>query len=435
MKIENIKSMILVALVLFSIVLFWNLVTFQRNYESVNNQEYVKEVSISNVKKQMKDLIIPNKIIYRSDEGRYSGIQQLEKLGAFTNEMTEWSFYGFQRSVNEFNNKFEGSPGSQVLIIQYPGEVPYELLKSMYSVETKEVPSGNFQNMFIFKDDVNGNDGVVYFASKDLKSIIKANIHSNSLSHINQFIDEVNSNGSPYYAYKKKAGGYLFVLNKEIVIPNEQYYPQLYDENTFVEALFSNPDLVTINEDEYTDGSSLLKLQSEQKMLIFVDTTVTDSPNNVYNMIMTSVNYINGHGGWTDQYYYSGAYVNTKRINFQLYTNDYPVFNDYGLNELSLIVGNNKIHEYRRPYFRLDFIPYNPTKQEFTLPKGRDVLDEIHVNGVDLETVDDILIGYQMKNDMEKALIKFQPSWFYKIGNSWIQVSDKKLEGAQDGLE
>jgi hypothetical protein len=40
-----------------------------------------------------------------------------------------------------------------------------------------------------------------------------------------------------------------------------------------------------------------------------------------------------------------------------------------------------------------------------------------------------------MEKDNENAVIKFQPSWFYKIGNSWIRVNDKKLGVVENGLE
>ncbi|MCM3055143.1 MULTISPECIES: YycH family regulatory protein [Bacillaceae] len=435
MKVEQIKTLILTTLVLVSIVLFWNLVTFQRNYDLVNNQEYVKEVTINDIKKPIKDLVVPNKIIYRNGENSFHGIQNMEQITPFVNEIRKWTFYGFQRSVNEFVEKFEGMPGKQVLIVQFPGDVPFELLKSMYTVEVKEIPSGNFRYMFIFQEDLNDDEGIVYFATNDLRSIIKANVRQKSSAHFRNLIEIMSNNSNPYYAYKKNSGGYLFVNDKETVIPDDQYYPRLYDEKIFVDALFSNPDRVTINDEEYTDGSSLMKLQSDQQMLTFVDPTITESPDTVYNMITTSVNYINAHGGWTDQYYYSGAFVNTKKINFQLYTNNYPVFNELGLNELSLVVGKNRIHEYRRPYFRLDFIPYNPNKQEYTLPKGTDVLAEIQGDGVNLESVEDILIGYHMEKDNENAVIKFQPSWFYKIGNSWIRVNDEKLGVVENGLE
>lgn len=63
------------------------------------------------------------------------------------------------------------------------------------------------------------------------------------------------------------------------------------------------------------------------------------------------------------------------------------------------------------------------------------MLAEIQGDGVNLELVEDILIGYHMEKDNENAVIKFQPSWFYKIGNSWIRVNDEKLGVVENGLE
>lgn len=436
MKLEQFKSILLTVLVLISIIFFWSLVTFQKNYELVSNQDNVKEVKkINNIKKDVKELVIPNKIIYRNDKKSYHGVQNMNAITPFMDEVRDFSFYGFQRGANEFANKFDESPDSQVLIIEFPGDIPYELLKSMYTVESKEVPNGNFRYLIIFPNDLKNDEGIAYFASTDLHSIVKANVWSSSFDNIKKLMQSINGKGPSYYAYRKKSGGYLFVAKDEITIPDEQYYPRLYDEKIFVDTLLSNPDMVTINGNEYTDGSSLLKFQNDRQMLTLVDTTVTESPASVYDMITTSINYINGHGGWTDQYYYSGAYLSSKKISFQLYTNNYPVFNESGLNELALEVGNTKIHSYKRPYFRLDFISYNPTKQDIKLPSGTTVLNNMQKDGVDLETVDDVIIGYYMYRDNEKGVVKFQPSWFYKIGNSWIRFTERMTGGIKHGLE
>ena len=47
MRYENIKSGILTFLVLVSILLTWNLWTYQPNYETMENSNYVEEVTVS----------------------------------------------------------------------------------------------------------------------------------------------------------------------------------------------------------------------------------------------------------------------------------------------------------------------------------------------------------------------------------------------------
>ena len=434
MKLEKFKTVLLTVLVLVSIILFWNLVTFQQNYEMVNNQDYVKEIYIIDKKMSEKELIVPNKIIFRDGKNNFTGIQNMDHITSAMDRLKGWKFSGFQRSNNELAKKFSNAEKNQVLIFQFPSELPMDLLKSLFTVETTEIPGDEFRNIFIFQQDLKGENGVVYFASNDFTSVVKANIRSASTEHYKKIAKKIREEGISYLAYEKSPGSFLFLPDEPVTLENEQYYPRLYDKEIFVDALFKNPGMLTISDQEYTDGSALLKVDQDLHKLTYVDTTVNDSPGSLHDMIKTGINYINGHGGWTDQYYFSGAYFNASKVYFQLYAKNYPVFNERGLNEIELKVGNNKVHSYERPYFRLDFITFNPDNERYTLPPGSEVLAHLEKSGIDITAVEDMLIGYHMQRDQEKAVIKLQPSWFYKIGQSWVRIP-LELGGVNNGLE
>ena len=73
MKYENIKSVILSVLVVTSVVLTWNLWTYQPNYATKENSNLVKEIALSE-KREMTEIIKPNKIIYHFTDAHFGTI-------------------------------------------------------------------------------------------------------------------------------------------------------------------------------------------------------------------------------------------------------------------------------------------------------------------------------------------------------------------------
>ena len=151
MKIEQIKTIVLTGLVLLSIVLFWKIVTFQQNYGFArDNQEYVNEVNIDK-KKDIKELVYPMKVVYRVDDDVYKGTQNMEDITKIVNELHKWEFYSFQNSTDEFNYKFRDIADNQVMIFQYPGDIPFSLTKSIFNVtvESQEIPDKQYLTKYL----------------------------------------------------------------------------------------------------------------------------------------------------------------------------------------------------------------------------------------------------------------------------------------------
>src|SRR5690606_30572055 len=123
MTYEQFKSWLLTGLVLLSIVLFWNLVTFQQNYDSIPNQEYISNITIEK-SKEMQDVVVPNKVIYRKGENEFWGSESKESILPIMEELEKWEFYDMQITGNEFRDLFSQTNNNDVLIIQYPDSVP-----------------------------------------------------------------------------------------------------------------------------------------------------------------------------------------------------------------------------------------------------------------------------------------------------------------------
>jgi regulatory protein YycH of two-component signal transduction system YycFG len=415
LKIEQIKTIVLTGLVLLSIVLFWKIVTFQQNYGFArDNQEYVNEVNIDK-KKDIKELVYPMKVVYRVDDDVYKGTQNMEDITKIVNELHKWEFYSFQNSTDEFNYKFRDIADNQVMIFQYPGDIPFSLTKSIFNVtvESQEIPEqAVFNQIFIFRSDVINDDGVVYFATSDLRSVIKARVKHNYLEDFQKVMDEFENKGYDYIALSNNIGKYIYVQNEEMKLPIFQFHTQKLSYDLFKEALFPDPNFVKQEGNSFTDGTSLLKFNVVTDSFTYVNTSIPENTEeNISDMISTSVQYINSHSGWTDSYYYSNAFQKPNKVVFQLYLKNYPVANDHSRMELE--IGDNKVHSYKRPF--VEYVSF--ASENITIESGEKIIEKLNTDNIKF---DDLAIFYSY--GPKKVM---QPSWFYKQNNSWRKYSDE----------
>lgn len=430
---EKIKSWLLTALVLLSIIFFWNLVVFQENYEAIPKQEYIHEVSIAE-KRKLGELIIPDKMVYRISGDYFVGTEIIEVVkNVFTN-LASWNFYNFQSAIDDFRKELNNKNQS-MLLLQFPDDVPYDLIKSMFTIDAKDVPYGIFDYIVVFPAQMMSDEGIVYFVNEEMTTAYQARVRLTNINSfqnaLHQFINEI---AVPYIVYEKPSGALLFVMENGPMLRDYQYLPKKYSVTGFVDALFQDPSLVTRRGNQYTDTSSLMNVYEDIGMFRFVDPTVTKAQVTISGLIQKSTDFINEHSGWTDQFYYSSTDILNSRVVYRLYLSDYPVFNSSGYSEIKIVLGNDGIYSYERPYFSLNFS--TTESEEYVLSSGNRVLDYLEsMERFDMNTVSDIRIGYQFTRAYNDMLIKLEPSWFYRIDNSWVRLPESELGGAKDGLE
>lgn len=88
MRYENIKSVILTILVLLSLLLTWNLWTYQPNYDTMENNKTVAEVTVSE-KQEVKKIVSPDSVIFHV-KGSHYGTNNPTELEKMINEMSSW---------------------------------------------------------------------------------------------------------------------------------------------------------------------------------------------------------------------------------------------------------------------------------------------------------------------------------------------------------
>lgn len=439
MRYENIKSTILVFLILISAVLTWNLWTYQPNHGTLENSNYVEEVEIGE-KKDIKKLVRPDRIFYHVKEDHF-GTMNSNDIDKVMRELSTWSFYDIEKETDRIENFKETVHGKGNVEIVFPDDVPIEIYKVVLNFEEKKLPTFEFDRIIINVENNESDNGVVYFASYKNQEVYKGHISPTALSNFNRDFYK-NADQLPRYFTLDTGKRTLFFPEKETVMDKYKFLPHNLDSDEFKEALFNDPSLVkksfVKNGEEYTDSSSKMNVNYDSNMLLYVNPgEESEYIARSNELLKRSIDFINEHGGYTDAYRYVNLDEINQKVTFRLYSIEgYPVFNERGMSEITQIWGRSEINKYIRPNFALE-LPLKMEMEKMTLSSGQEALDFLQKReAFNPELLEEITLGYQMLRDSnEQKLIVLEPTWFYRYDNSWGQISMDELGGVKRGLE
>ena len=200
------------------------------------------------------------------------------------------------------------------------------------------------------------------------------------------------------------------------------------------DALFSDPSRVQKDvsgiDEEYKDASNLMKVNNDSNMILYVDLAEEETQAiNSNDLLHKSINFVNEHGGWTDNYRYVELDNTQKAVLFRLYIAGYPIFSENSdVSELRLEWGKTDISSYERSNFSRKFsTSLVKTTYQTNMQSGHEVLERIQqMDSFNSNLLEDISIGYQMKYDSQSLLVDLEPCWYYLYDGDWKPLT---LEG------
>lgn len=440
MRYETIKSIILTILVFVSILLTWNLWTYQPNYETMKSNNYVAEVTI-NEKQEVQKIIRPEQVMYHVNDQHY-GTNSSEELDKIIKEISKWSIFDLKNYTDKVENFYQLVHGEGNAEIIYPGDVPIELYRSVLNIEGKKIPSFNFNRIVINVENSGKENGIVYFVSTETQQVYVGHISPTNLSAFNRSFFKGAEKLPSYFAYKATSIRTIFLPEKETKMMTYKFLPGPLDSDDFKEALFSDPSFVQksvlSNGEEYTNGTSKMTVNDDKNMLSYVNPTAEDHyVENSYDLVKRSIDFVNEHGGWTDEFRYVAKDEYKRSVTFRLYSRDgYPVFNEFGLSEITEEWGRNEINKYIRPNIALE-LQLTTEAKGVIRPSGHKVLEFLQTKrNFKPELLEQVVLGYRMEKDTEEnRLILLEPAWYYRYDNKWDLVSVGELGGVKHGLE
>lgn len=440
MKYENSKSAILIFLILVSIVLTWNLWTYQPNFDMMENYDYVAEVTLKE-KQELQEIISPDLALFHHN-GQHYGTTNAVDLDKMMDSLRKWSFYdvtNYSDQVEDIKELVHGNGNAEIV---FPADVPIEIYRSVLKFEEKRIPAFNFNRIVINVENSEKGNGTVYFISSDYQNVYRSHISPDLLNDFNRDFFKNAGQYQRYFAFEATEQRTVFIPDGKLEMMEYTYLPVILNSEAFKEALFSDPSFVqrgTIESgEEYSDVSSKMTINNNTNMLHYVNPNVESNyVDNSYDLLMRSIDFINGHGGWTDPYRYVAIDVKRKSVKFRLYSVDgYPVFNESGMSEIQEVWGRDEITKYVRPNIALE-LPLTAEMVNVTLPSGSEALEYLKSRkSFKPELLEQLVLGYRMaRNTDENKLILLEPAWFYRYNQSWGQITKEDLGGLLHGLE
>ncbi len=441
MKYENSKSVILIFLILVSIILTWNLWTYQPNFDMMeSSNDYVAEVTLKE-KQELQEIITPDLVLFHHN-GQHYGTTNAVEVDKMMDEIRKWSFYDVENYSDNVENIKELVHGNGNAEIVFPADVPIEIYRSVLKFEEKRIPAFNFNRIIINVENSEKGNGIVYFVSSDYQKVYMSHISPGLLNEFNRNFFKNAVEYQAYFAYDVSEQRTIFIPDGKLEMMEYKYLPVVLNSEAFKEALFSDPSFVqrgTISQvEEYSDVSSKMTVDSNTNMLLYINPNAESNyVENSYDLLMRSIDFINGHGGWTDPYRYVAKDEKQKSVKFRLYSTDgYPVFNESGMSEIQEVWGRNEITKYVRPNIALE-LPLTTEMAKVTVPSGSEALEFLKDRrSFKPELLEQLVLGYRMSRAQDvNKLILLEPSWFYRYNHEWGQITKEDLGGILHGLE
>ncbi|PIC63403.1 hypothetical protein CSV79_11855 [Sporosarcina sp. P13] len=438
--VETIKSIVLLLLVILSIMFTFTVWNFSPKYEPMEQLQTV-DISIAE-KKTIDEIIKPYKMITNLKD-QVLGSVEASKIDTILSEMGTWEISDFHL-INQKLSKLEIAQLLQrpsQMTLYFPGEVPILVYDNVLLMNETSIPESTF-NRLVIDWSQSTQLPTLHFISEANGMHYQAQV---TLPNKSRFLRNVVDVGQSFdeYAEIDRGNAPLLAVSKDPVsVTRNTYYQEEINPHRFRDALFNDPNAVKRSQvdsthEEYGDDHAFMSINTKTKMLNYVMPAAESQEIAIPSeLLLNTIDFINEHGGWTDEYRY--AYMNpiSRYVEFQLYVDGLPVYSDHSeTNKITQKWGKTRVFKYIRPYYTLDV---NVEKVEEELPSGVDVAKALkNSDELDFDSIDEISVGYYLIHDESRRLLILQPCWYYLIKDNWFRFTPARFPGGgeQFGLE
>ncbi|SHF97320.1 YycH family regulatory protein [Ornithinibacillus halophilus] len=424
MKLEVVKSYVLVILVGISLILTFALWTYQPNEEYLDSADYVpeEEFNLGGEELSIKDIVAPNLFIFHKYNKHYGFLNPVQQSELYE-DMQSWTLYEFREEEAK-----ERPQRNHFVEVIYPIEIPMDVVPSLFSFNNLSdihLPDWSFQRVYIlFESD---NILTIRFLSIDERRQVEVNV-TNGKHYDNLWSKMATTEDlASYISYNDSE------TNQPIYVPSEDV--ELYKYSLTIQekspsllehALFNNPSEVIRNispnnEAYYQDGSRTMRVFPNELSMEYVNPKeVPTQALTVFELLDLSINNINGYKGWINDYQLSEIDRNENLIRYRMHHEGYPVFHNNNLDMIEQQWRNTQLYQQISPLYTIS--NSFPDGEKVTLPSGREVLDHLMNTNYELGNITDIQVGYKLYEASQRYRLLLTPTWYMKYDGKWIEL-------------
>ncbi|AMG64400.1 MULTISPECIES: two-component system activity regulator YycH [Staphylococcus] len=439
---ENIKSIILILLVLMSVVLtymIWNFTPDLTHLDSTDS----KKVSSKSIGKPMsakeETVISPFQIIRkRGDdvkgiEGSKANIlQMVEPLKKHKVKKVEKLHHDYNLTIPELTNHYA--------VLDFTYDLPLNVyLGQVLDISAKIPKNFNFNRILIDKDPYDRL--VLYAISKDRHDAIKLTMDAKAESFIKSLdqLEKGMTNYSEIITNKNTIdkATHVFAPKK----PKEMMSYRMVFDTINVEVmnaiLFDDSVIVRSGRGgatTYNNNTGVANYNNDSEKYHYRNLSEDESSSSdMETTIPSTFDYINSHGGFVnDDYRLFSTDNHNGQLTYQMFLNGHPTFSKQHLNQIQVTWGDKGIYDYQRALLRSSVPLEGKTCK---LPSVESVRSSLANDpNVDFEKVTNITVGYKEndkpeQNDIEiQRNSEFMPKWYIEYDGEWYAYENGRLE-------
>ncbi|MEI4829690.1 two-component system activity regulator YycH [Bacillus sp. FJAT-53711] len=435
MNIENLKSVLLVNLVVISVFLTFNLWTYVPDSSKLQNAKYLQD-NAEMEQKSLTNVIFPSVVLFHK-ENTHLGSEDIDSINPLYKLLERGELYDFRDISNDIpkHQFLSFVRGKNKIEMIFPTHIPLDSMKDVFTIKEKVPESYSFDRILIDLQGSRDGNIPVYFVSYENRKVYHMVLKGISLKELETAHDQFVAKARDYSQYELSDTREIFLPDTKTDKQSIVYLISNIPEDIFINALFTDPRYVKKmsddQEDTYTDGIRLMEVLKKKQMLQYTNSAISDQ-SHIYGstLVQRSFDFINGHGGLTGAYRFD--YMNSKKgqTTYRLYVDSLPVFNESGMATLEQVWGVDELISYKRPLFKLSEVKYGDD-QTSSLPDGKTVIQSLEKNKkVDMKLIQDIRLGYKLTpepgagpNGKKIAAVNLKPIWYVVYGED-----DKVLE-------
>ncbi|WP_162287807.1 YycH family regulatory protein [Indiicoccus explosivorum] len=429
--VEQIKSVVLLLLVFLSIFLTFTVWTYKPPFKVVETPEITAQQQIAE-KRTLEEVVKPLKVLFHFDEVT-TGTIDAEEISFIRSAMREWVI----RDVTLLSEAIPEGQLTDLLssenstVLQYAAPVPLPVFDAYMQFDLdSSVPEAAFDRIVIDWDSLAEGNPPLYFIDTASRRVYTAAIGT---AELQSFQDRAVAVAADYPVYALAEG----IGKWPVYVPTEPISLPVY--SFFSEEMYAQFESVLTEIDEESgDGlTGFTSVNEEMKSFSYIQPeTVTSDPAIMSDLVFNTLDFLNEHGGWTDDYRYFAIDPLNQYIRYQMFVGGLPVFSDELSTRIEQWWGNTGIYNYYRPYFELD-VPVTAEMTEVRLMAGTEAVELLtEVEGLERDEVLNLLPAYQLEVNSDERLLELTPAWYYQTGSSWFPLIQEEQEGGvQLGLE
>ncbi|ARJ50876.1 YycH family regulatory protein [Staphylococcus lutrae] len=440
---ELIKSIILALLVLLSIVLtvmIWNFSPDLTDADSTHTKEDTEAIG-TRYDKSLNQVITPLQLVEVDNEhikGKPAGKEVNVMMTAFQkHRITEVEDIQNDEVVllRHLSNHF--------LVLDYPTDIPLSMyLNDVIEMPAKVPTNFNFDRLILDLD--NTQHIVLYAMQSNHQRAIKL-VTNLSAQNIQERIQKMKG-FEPYtdIVTNRRAinkATYLYTLKKSKDLKSYRTIFNRINVEDLNAILFDNTPIVrTTNSGNttYNNNTGVVNYNANRETYDY--TNLSEDEHSTRNMNVSlprAFDFINKHGGFTDDFRLFRADRDQGELTYQMFLNGRPIFYPNQLNEIRVIWGERGLYEYSRGLLKTNVTIDNGEKPE-ALPDAEEVRAALASQStLDFSKVSQMVVGYRMsplKGEEETIEIQegsqFIPTWYVKYDNEWYEYDDGELKQA-----